>query len=656
MFNPAQKLFAIILLLCYTQAFTQTTPAIEREQWSSNNTIRKLDDKYRNESAVVLLDKRRIEYLDENNDLFSYKTLHKRIHIIDDKGIERYNKVYLPVSSNNEILDIMARTILPDGRIITVDSKNIRDIKEDDQLYKIFAMEGLVKGCEVEFYYTYKSDASFFGREVIQNDYPVSDVQVTVVAPDRLIFEMKGYNQVNAATDTVLNQKRVVSIRQTDIAGVDDEKYAPYSANLKRIEYKLSYNTSRNKNERVFTWNELAKRAYGVYSTYSEKEIKKVGNLVSEQGWQQLKGNDLAIVTTVEHYLKSNINISENDDASAENLEMVIKNKIASHRGICRLFGAIFKQLEVEHEFVLCGSRDKFQVDRTFENWNNCDNQVIYLSKLKKYISPTQMEMRYPLIDPQWVGAYGVFCKGTTIGNFTTAIAEIKKIKGEDHNWSGSNIEVKVKLDATMDTLLVQSKQLFSGYSSVYYRASFSFSTAEQQQQLIKEMAKFGTRSERIISSKIENKEMENIADNKPFSLELTVNASELVDRAGDKILVKIGEMIGAQTEMYQEKPRQFDIDVVYPHVLLRKIEFTIPAGYKIRNADDLTISKVRKENDQVTMGFESSYKLEGDVLKVTILEQYCQVQYPMSQYDDFKKIINAAADFNKVTLVLEPK
>ena len=65
---------------------------------------------------------------------------------------------------------------------------------------------------------------------------------------------------------------------------------------------------------------------------------------------------------------------------------------------------------------------------------------------------------------------------------------------------------------------------------------------------------------------------------------------------------------------------------------------------------------KPAKENDQLTMGFVSSYMMEGNTLTITIMEEYRKTSYPLSQYDDFRKIINAAADFNKVALVLEKK
>jgi hypothetical protein len=656
MLHVFKQVLTACLLVCSIPAFTQNAPMLEQEQWSGQQGIQTTGSKYNNESAIILFEKRRVEYVDVKQDMAEYRTYHTRIHINDDRGIESYNKIYLPVASNDDIVDIKARTVLPGGKIIELDKKNIKDMKEDDQLYKIFAMEGLVKGCEVEYYYTYKASFSFFGREVLQRAFPILDSRVEVVAPLRLVFEAKGYNQVNASADTTLGNKRFLTVHQENIPGVSDEKYAAFTASLKRVEYRLSYNNSSQRNSRLFTWNELAKRAYSIYSSYTEKELKKVDGLISSNNWKN-SANEAATVIAVEHYLKMNISTREDiNDENAENIEWIIKNKIASYRGIVRLYGAIFKQLGVDLEFVMCGSREDFAVDKTFENWENCDNKLLYFPKLKKFIAPTAIEMRYPLFDPAWIGTNGIFCKGTMIGNFSTAIADIRPIQGEDYTQSSNNIEAKLQLNKTLDTLIVKSRQLYSGYSAVFYRTSFNFSSEEKQKELLKELVKFGTGSEKVISSNIENKAMEDYQGNKPFILDMEVNASELVEKAGNKILVKIGEIIGPQVEMYQEKPRQFDMDVQYPHLLDRTIEFTIPEGYKVKNPNDLIINKVYKDNNELAMGFESSYTQEGNVIKVHVIEQYRKIQYPLAWYEDFKRIINAAADFNKVILVLEAK
>jgi hypothetical protein len=56
------------------------------------------------------------------------------------------------------------------------------------------------------------------------------------------------------------------------------------------------------------------------------------------------------------------------------------------------------------------------------------------------------------------------------------------------------------------------------------------------------------------------------------------------------------------------------------------------------------------------TLGFTSDYKMEGDTLKIHVLELYGRTLYPLTDYENFKKVINAAADFNKLTLALEKK
>jgi hypothetical protein len=657
-----KKLLIVLFLpalapIAYGQA--KTNPNVLLEEWSKQPALHKIDGKYSKESAIVLLDKRRMEFVDEGkNDLAVYRTLHKIIHVNDDKGIETFNRVYLGVSDNADIVDIRARTILPDGKIIEIDKANIKDLKEEDgNMYKIFAMDGLEKGCEVEFYYTYKREASFFGRETVQGPFPVLDAQLQILTPERLVFDMKGYNCKVEPTDTVIGEKRWVFAGLKDIIGAEEEKYAASGANLGRIEYKLSHNTAVNSEVRLFTWNELAKRAFTLYTSYSEKEIKKTEAFVKDNKWAGLAAEKQKIVA-VENYIKKNIATREDISSDdAENLEMILKNRLASHRGIIRLYGAIFRMLGIDHQFVLAGDRNESTIDKSFENWNVPDNTLIFFPATGKFMAPTLLETRYPWINPFWGGADGIFLKGTTIGNFTTAIAEIKLVPLEDFSESINSIDSKVHLNPGDDTLMVDMRQCYAGYSGSSYRADFTLASAEDRKAIIKQMVKFGTNnSENTVFSETSNVDFESYSDNKPFTLHAIVKANELVESAGSKILVKVGELIGPQSEMYQEKPRQFPIQLPFPHTLERNIAFTLPDGYAVKNLDDLVIHDVYTESGDTTMGFTSTYKLEGNVVNIHVMEEYRRVSYPLSQYEDFKKIINASADFNKVVLVLQKK
>jgi hypothetical protein len=230
----------------------------------------------------------------------------------------------------------------------------------------------------------------------------------------------------------------------------------------------------------------------------------------------------------------------------------------------------------------------------------------------------------------------------------------MKKIEIEGPDQSQSNIEAHIQLTKSLDTLVIDSKQLQTGYFSNTYRRIFNYNSEEDQKDIIKSMVKHNLKTEKILTSEIVNKEFENITENKPFIFHTKVQAAGMVEKAGNRILVKIGEIIGPQVEMYQEKPRMFPVELPFPHILARKITMEIPAGYRVRNPDDLKLKNVFKENNEVTMGFESGIEISGNTLTVNIVEQYRKTFYTIEQYGPFQKIINAAADFNKIVLVLE--
>ena len=121
--------------------------------------------------------------------------------------------------------------------------------------------------------------------------------------------------------------------------------------------------------------------------------------------------------------------------------------------------------------------------------------------------------------------------------------------------------------------------------------------------------------------------------------------------------MLKIGEIIGQQVEMYQEKERKLPIEIEYPHVLDRTIKFEIPKGYQVKNLNDLNINiSYNDDKGAESMSFVSSYTQEGNVVTIRVVENYKQTKYPITQINEFVKVINAAADFNKVVLVLEKK
>lgn len=643
-------------LLSANALFAQTKPAITVEKWAEKPVIHTIDAKHSKESVIVLADTRRVEYVDGANDeLEAYYTLHRLVHVNDDAGIERFNKVYLNINENFEIIDVKARTILPNGKVFELNKDNIKQIKEDDdRTYRIFAMEGLEKGCEVEYYYTFKRPASYFGHEPMQSDLPQMANTFELICPARLHFEIKPYNFKTVVSDTVLNGRRVMACSQKETPGVEEEKYADYAANINRIEYKLSYNDEVRKGERLFSWNELARRVYPAYSASTPKDNAIIQGMIKENGWDKLS-DDSKKISAAEHFIKKKFSYDEDmSDAAANELIAVFKNKNAGLIGTLRLYSAIFSNLGIPYQYVMAGDRTSMVIDRDFENWNNCDNVLFYFPASNKYLAPTRPECRYPWIAPEWGAANGVYLRKTTLGNMTTALADIKTIEIEPYDKSASNIDSRLEMNKSLDSLVVDFKHSFSGYSASFPRYAVNYANEDGRKSLMKEMAKMGSGSEHIIFSEVLNPEFEKATDNQPLVIHIKTSSPEFIEKAGDKLLVKIGQAIGTQVEMYQEKKRVFPVNIDYGHMQKRKLELVIPEGYVVKNLNDLKISKIVKDKDEVTMGFDSDYKLTGNLLTVNILEEYRNIYYPLSQFEEFRKVINSSSDFNKVVLVLE--
>ncbi len=88
-------------------------------------------------------------------------------------------------------------------------------------------------------------------------------------------------------------------------------------------------------------------------------------------------------------------------------------------------------------------------------------------------------------------------------------------------------------------------------------------------------------------------------------------------------------------------------------HNYFRKLIFDIPAGYTISNLSDLNMKVEMLNNGKLSCCFTSWYEVSGNKLIVYSREYYTENDYPADRFEAFRKVINAAADFNKKTIIL---
>ncbi|MBG9376236.1 DUF3857 domain-containing protein [Panacibacter sp. DH6] len=650
-----RSLLALLIFSGITNGYAQEYNYDTQQKWEDKPVLHKVNTRYDSASAVAILDERSIEYVKIKEDLVVHETDHVIIHIMDDNGIEMYNKIYIPLYRSSSIKNIKARTILPGGKIIELSQSAIKEIEEDGRLYKLFAMDGLEKGCEVEYSWQEERPLSIFGSEVFQRgNIPSQSTRFVLSTPSHLKFDVKGYNGFRISQDSLIGEERIIAGFSDNIDQMEEEKYAFTDPYLQRVDYKLSYNLSKNENIRMYTWKDLAKQVYPYYTVRTSKEEKALESFIKKMPAIDALKTANAILA-IEDYIKTNINVNEELIADeAANIEFIVKNKSTNHSGIIRLFAGVFDKMNISYQLVYPGTRTGFTLDEQLENWDRADDMIIYFPSVKKFISPVNVELRYPYIPYQYIYTKGLFLKGTVVGELKTAVGSFATIGAESFDQHAMNMEAAIKFSREMDTVIISSRQILTGYGATNYRPIYTFLPQDKQDEANKEIIKGVAGSEDISNIKIEGTNLNDYFDNKPLTIGADIKSTTLLERAGNKVLFKLGEIIGQQAEMYQEKPRHLPVELPYPHVLNRKIVFEIPGGYSVKNLDDINLSVVHKENDTVTMGFVSNYTKSGNAVTVNIYETYAKIYYPLEQFEDFKKVINASADFNKITLVLQ--
>ncbi|MEW6469326.1 MAG: DUF3857 domain-containing protein [Bacteroidota bacterium] len=648
------------LVACPLLSFSQlSSPEYKRYDWEAEPKPHALSEKEKKENAIVFKDKRMIEYAyNSYGDLIIYVTVHKIVKLNTDKAIELNNKVHISMYSVIDMLDLKARVISGEGKITLVDKKNIKDIENYDNYgpVKLFAFEGVELGSEVEYLYTVKKFAQYFGSEIIQTDNPKKNVEISIISPSNLKFEAKTYNGfVDFSAAKVEDGKRIINAKMDEVPAIKEEKYSGGDANRMRVEYKLSYNEIKG-NKRLLTWNDASEAVYQPLILTSKKDISRVKGILKKIKVDK-KLSEEEKIRKIEGYIKTHYVIKEYGADEFEEIGYIAKNHIANTRGVLKLFLELFKQLDISYEVVLTSDRFNKKFDGDFDSWVYLNEYLIYFPGIDKFMMPGSMFSRLGFVPSEYTCTDGLFIKGVELGDYVTGVGKIKKIPCVDYKANYDNIEANVKFEEEFTETSLHVKRTFTGYGALGYgQAVYSYLSEEDKKKTVDEIMKFIAEDSKVSNIVVSNTDESSILQ-KPMIIEGDVKTASLLEKAGDKYLFKIGLVIGPQAELYQEEERKSDAENDFNRGYHRVIVFEIPEGYKVTNLDALVMDVACVDKDGFRSAeFKCSYVVEGNKVTVTIEENYKKIIYPREQFEDFRKVINAAADFNKIVLYLEKK
>ena len=649
LFKLSLLTYVLFLSTTYSQAFYQSYDWDETPNYSAKD--------YADEDLVCAKEKIATEfYFTSDNRFVEFYLEHKAYYLNSEEAIEDYNKIYLPYDSDSELMVNKARVITPAGKIIDLDDSKILTATDDEtqRTYKYFAFEGIEKGSFIEFMYVVQRSPSYSGKRIsFQNSFKKKSVEFDLFAPSNLIFKFKSYNGLkDVEIDTIIENKNHWSFKLPEIKKLEGETQALYSAEQQFIIYALDSNTANNSND-ITSYGSVAQNVYNYYNAELSKKTKNALNKLIKE----LKLNDKADldskIRTIENYIKSNIYAADFDNEKLSDLDTIIEEKVGSEKGLIKLYIALFNELGIKQDMVFTCSREFMQFDEDFEANIFLQKILIYFPKTKKYLAPSENESRYGFPPGYLTDNKGLFIKQVKVGDYVSAVGKIKTIKPVSASESKDNMIIDVNFDADdISTTNIKLNRAMSGYYGMYIHPYIDLIKPEDKKDLIEGFAKNLNESVTIKDTKIENGESD-LFGIKPIVFNIDFTSDAFVEKAGNKYLFKVGELIGAQMELYQENERVLPLENEFRRTYERTINVTIPEGYTIANLDDINIDNEYLDNGKTLLSFKSYYELNGNILKITADEYYKTNRIPVAIYEDYRRVINSAADFNKVTLVL---
>lgn len=624
--------------------------------WDEKNTAIAIPSQYKDEKELILLRKTKIEITVSGKSATQYYMIHEKKYINSDEAIERNNRVYIPFQMDEKVIETKLRVILKDGKVLLFDKNDIKEeIDEEKEIrYNYFAITGLDKGSVIEKIFMLEENPEMEGKTLkLQSNVPIVHNEFELIAPKHLVFKTKCYNGLPApvlgvAKDT-LNNTITVSI--DNVPGIeDDEKYSNRDVKLKLFRYKLD--------ENLFTGakniGSYARFASGFFERINpeldKKQIKSIEDLCS----QIPKSNDLQEqIWNIENKIKKTINYNKYSN-SFETIGEVLNAKQANKVDMLKVYLAVLKQFKIESKVVLASNRYEIPFDKDFESYENLDEALLYFPSIKKYLTPTEIQFRIPFFPDPLGNNNGLFISQEIIAGVPMGIGEVSFIELPAAEVTRDIMDITVDFTDDIENPKITTDVTFGGYTAIDLQPVKDFASADQYKAFLNAVAKNYTLDTEYSSLTTENDGLDYVGK-KPFIMKVTFDGKELVQKAGANYLFSVGKLIGSQMELYQENKRQLPVEIDHPHSYIRNIKIRLPKGMKAKNLDKFTMDFKTQIQNKTEAAFVSSYSEKNGEINVTNSEYYNVVNYPLEHFNDYKNVINAAADFNKIVVILSP-
>lgn len=637
-----------VILTLFTLLVISTIHAqlYKYHDWDKNVMYNELLENEKNLPSVAIKEKYLIQYYSSlSNTIRLFETKHSIIRINNDKGINKHNRVYIPIRNVKKVIDIKARVLQKNGQIKYLDKKNIKELKnvKDYGNFKIFALEGVTTDSQLEFIYTLEKYPNSLGSIVIQKDYNVREAEVIIRKPSSLRYRIKPYNGFpDMVSKKVEGNKEALTTKIQNIEAMTDEAMASPQASRMKVSYQVA---SSFVSDDVM-WDNLKSNIQERYINIKPSKFKRLISDYSKFISEKPKEYNSQIINNICEYVYANYNIIRTPNEKLSDLKYIIIKKQATEVGIMKVFCCLFNYEKLDYEFVLTSDRFNHKFDSNFYSNSNLQTALFYFIDEKKYIRPTFLNARLQYAPQTSISNTGVFIDGID--------RRFKKIDIPEASDNVIERNYKISIDTEDLIPTISCKHETTGYRGANTRGAYRYFKNKDLNEFKTFTAVNGIDDAEFVEFNVENEDISLNTENIPFKLYYTYKTESLIEDLDGDFIIDFGKIIGTQSEFYQEVKRVNPVELRSLIIYKYKIEVLIPDGFEPKGIEDISIDKSLMKDNELVCSFTSNIEIIDNTIIISVDEIYNKLHIDLKDYKSYTEVVNAAYDFSEKSILFK--
>ena len=529
--------------------------------------------------------------LDHSSDTGTEDRYYVRAKIYTQRGVEYFSLLPIPYADDTtEITGIVARTIKPDGTVVELNPKDIRDREEMKMgeiriKTKVFALPGLEPGAVVEYRFTRSSTRpNTYVPLVFQGRYParsvkfhVSMMELPPYYPFPVNLRVIWYNC--PPPELKKDRKGFYNFEMTNLVAAKDEPLGPPRFNT-HSSIIIYYTMAKNVTPKEF-WTGFSKDLNKELETKARvsKSVKAaLGGILAPEDSAEVKLHKIydfcrtKIVNrnrSTTHFTREQVKKLERNATASDTLEQGNGTGL----DIDFVFAALARAAGFEVRLAACNDRQAITFNPAIvEPVMMLPHRAIavYLDNAWRYFDPGASYLPFATLGWRYCDTVLLMSdpKGTselTIAPGDPAEASLRKRKAT----------FRLQADGTLDGDVAET---YTGQAEANLKYQLDYRTQEKRVVFIRTRLRAHQTQARVRSVLIEN------ADNPlaPLKISYHLNIPAYADRTGTRLFFQPAVFEKGAAAMFADAERKTDIIFPYRFVEDEEIHITLPTGYTL--------------------------------------------------------------------------